>query len=398
MNVSRFIAKTSREALRQVKEALGADAVVLSNRTVEGGVEIVAMRSEEIAPLVARSGSSPPSQTGEARGPSADGVSPPPDAWMRALAAEIHSLRGMVEEQLAGLAWGAASQRDPLHGAVLRKLLAGGLSPALAKKILEKLPRVRSRDQALAWVRSALVHNLPVLEDEAEVLEQGGVYALMGPTGVGKTTTTAKLAARYVVRHGAQKLGLVTTDSYRIGGHDQLRLYGQILGVQVHSARDADELAMVLERLQHKHLILIDTVGMGQRDRMVSELLAMLRAQGGRIRRLLLLSATCHGDTLEDVYLAYREGLAGCVLTKLDEAMASGAALDVAIRHKLKVFYVSAGQRVPEDLDLPDARALVERCLDDGALRSPHVPGESELVAFMASRVARRVGAEVAYG
>jgi flagellar biosynthesis protein FlhF len=395
MNVSRFVAKTSREALRQVKETLGPDAVVLSNRTVEGGVEIVAMRSEEIAPLVTPSRPAIGGDTGEASEPPTPASALP---WIQTLAAEIKTLRGMVEEQLAGLAWGGVARQDPARGAVLRKLLAAGFSPCLGKKILERLPRGRSPDQALEWVRAALVHNLSVLGDEGEVLERGGVYALMGPTGVGKTTTTAKLAARYVVRHGAQRLGLVTTDSYRIGGHDQLRLYGQILGVQVHCARDTEELAAVLERLQHKHLILIDTVGMSQRDRLVSEQVAMLRSQGESVRRLLLLNATCHGDTLEDVYLAYRDGLAGCVLTKLDEAIAAGAALDVAIRHKLKVFYVSTGQRVPEDLPLPDARALIQHAFEDFSLRSPHAPAEDDLAVFMACGAARRAAVETAYG
>jgi flagellar biosynthesis protein FlhF len=395
MNVSRFVAKTSREALRQVKETLGPDAVVLSNRTVEGGVEIVAMRSEEIAPLVTPSKPAIGGDTSEASEPPAPASALP---WIQTLVAEIKTLRGMVEEQLAGLAWGGVAQQDPTRGAVLRKLLAAGFSPCLGKKILERLPRGRSPDQALEWVRAALVHNLSVLKDEGEVLERGGVYALMGPTGVGKTTTTAKLAARYVVRHGAQRLGLVTTDSYRIGGHDQLRLYGQILGVQVHCARDAEELAAVLERLQHKHLILIDTVGMSQRDRLVSEQVAMLRSQGQSVRRLLLLNATCHGDTLEDVYLAYRDGLAGCVLTKLDEAITAGAGLDVAIRHKLKVFYVATGQRVPEDLHLPDARALIQRAFDDLSLRSPHAPAEDDVAAFMACGATRRAAVEAAYG
>ncbi|PZP63580.1 MAG: flagellar biosynthesis protein FlhF [Azospira oryzae] len=399
MKVSRFIAKTSREALRQVKEALGPDAVVLSNRAVEGGVEIMAMRSEEIAPLT-----QPPEAP--ASSPAGGGATAPLGAkpsgaeeLMRRLTAEIQTLRGIVEDQLAGLAWSGVFQQDPVKAAALREMLAAGFSPSLSKLLLERLPKNYSREQAIAWMRAALAHNLAVLADEAEVLDRGGVYALMGPTGVGKTTTTAKLAARFVVRHGAQKLGLVTTDGYRIGGHDQLRLYGQILGVQVYTARDGESLARVLDYLQHKHLILIDTVGMSQRDRLVAEQVAMLRGCGAEVRRLLLLNATCHGDTLEDVYLAYRDGgLAGCVLTKLDEAIAAGAALDVAIRHKLKVFYVSSGQRVPEDLHLPNAEALVRRSFSGIAARSPHAPGETELAALMSLDAARRARAEVAYG
>ena len=201
-------------------------------------------------------------------------------------------------------------------------------------------------------------------------MRRGGVYALVGPTGVGKTTTVAKLAARCVVRFGAQKIALVSTDSYRIGAQDQLAIYAKILGVQVHAAQDAAGLQRVLDSLSDRHMVLIDTVGMGQRDTRVAEQLALVG--GKNVQRLLLLNATAQIETLEDVIRVYKGNgsLAGAIITKLDEARRSGGALDAVMRHKLKLAFVTDGQRVPEDLQLPVARTLVERALA-GAGDSP---------------------------
>jgi flagellar biosynthesis protein FlhF len=206
---------------------------------------------------------------------------------------------------------------------------------------------------------------------ETDIVDQGGIYALVGPTGVGKTTTTAKLAARCVLRHGARKLALVTTDGYRIGAHEQLRIYGRILGVPVHLARDAKALQATLRDLQHTHMVLIDTMGMSQRDRMVSEQVAMFGDTN--IRSLLLLSATSRGDTLDDVVRSYSGlGLSGCILTKVDEAASLASSLDVIIRHNLRMYYVSNGQRVPEDLHLPHRPYLLHRAFKDLPESSPH--------------------------
>lgn len=209
------------------------------------------------------------------------------------------------------------------------------------------------------------------IDGESDIVDQGGIYALVGPTGVGKTTTAAKLAARCVLRHGARKLALVTTDGYRIGAHEQLRIYGRILGVPVLLARDAKDLRATLHDLRHTHMVLIDTMGMSQRDRMVGEQVAMFRDSD--VRTLLLLAATGRGDTLDDVVRAYSGlGLAGCILTKVDEAASLAASLDVVIRHELRLYYVSNGQRVPEDLHLPNRPYLLHRAFKDLPESSPH--------------------------
>jgi flagellar biosynthesis protein FlhF len=200
------------------------------------------------------------------------------------------------------------------------------------------------------------------MANEDALIDQGGVFALVGPTGVGKTTSTAKLAARCVMRHGPDKLALITTDAYRIGAHEQLRIYGKILGVMVHSVKDEADLRIALKELKNKHTVLIDTVGVSQRDQMVTEQVSMLQGAGANVKRLLCLNATATQETLSEVVRAYQgSGLAGCIMTKLDEAAAIGNVLDVVIRQKLNLFYVSNGQRVPEDLHLADPAYLIDR-------------------------------------
>ena len=269
---------------------------------------------------------------------------------------ELSSMRGMMEEHFAGLLWGDRQRRSPTRAALTKHLFAAGFSAQLVQMMVDNLPDdVDNMEGGMDWVRSVLESNLPVMEDEDALMERGGVFALMGPTGVGKTTTTAKLAARCVMRFGASKVALLTTDSYRIGGHEQLRIFGKILGVSVHAVKDGADLQLALSELRNKHIVLIDTIGMSQRDRLVSDQIAMLCRAGQPVQRLLLLNATSHGDTLNEVVQAYQRApdqqpLAGCILTKLDEATNLGGVLDTVIRYKLPVHYVSTGQKVPENL------------------------------------------------
>jgi flagellar biosynthesis protein FlhF len=283
-------------------------------------------------------------------------------AEMHGMMSELRAMRGMMETQLAELSWGSAQQREPHKAAVLRELLAAGFSATLARRLLDKLPAGRGADEALRWIRTVLARNVAAIANEDALIERGGVFALVGPTGVGKTTSTAKLAARCVMRHGPEKLALITTDAYRIGAHEQLRIYGKILGVMVHSVKDEADLRIALKELRNKHTVLIDTVGVSQRDQMVTEQVAMLQGTDVDVKRLLCLNATSTQETLTEVVRAYQgSGLAGSIITKLDEAASLGNVLDVVIRQKLQLFYVSNGQRVPEDLHLAQPAELVER-------------------------------------
>jgi flagellar biosynthesis protein FlhF len=377
------VAPSSREALRLVRERLGPDAVVLSNRVTAEGVEVVAaLEGFAAAPAAAPVAVAAPVAAAAPASPAS-----PPAAESEAVLREIHSMRGMIEEQLAGMAWNDQQRRDPVRGHLLRTLLGAGFSARLAKDILQDLPTGQSHAQGMDYAKAELARRVPLLEDEGALLDEGGVYALMGPTGVGKTTTTAKLAARCVMRFGADRLALVTTDSYRIGAYEQLRIYGQILGVAVYAVKDAADLDRVLAGLRDKHMVLIDTVGMSQRDRAVAGQIAMLSGANRPVKRLLLLNASSHGDTLNEVVQAYRHGerpggdwdLAGCIFTKVDEATHPGALIDMAIRHQLPVHYISSGQKVPEHLVPADGKALVDSVFQAGSRSALFVPGESDL-------------------
>ncbi len=471
MNVRKFIAANAREALKKVKETLGNDAIILSNRGVPGGVEIMAVAARDMAMIVPTQAAEPapvsqpvrpraepeleddyrvsinaararaaisrppagpvgalatersvakpvekspvlhaplinaaitksnalknletqrstarsepyaqerpmPARSAQASRP----VAPPPKVETRRNEAEvipievmeeIRSLRKIVEQHLAGIAWGETARVQPVKTDLMRQMLDSGFSPRFSRNILEELPADMDAAQAMAWVRGAADRSLFTISGEEDIVDRGGVYALVGPTGVGKTTTTAKLAARCVLRHGPNKVALVTTDGYRIGAHEQLRIYGRILGVSVYMAKDGAELQQVLRELQHKHMVIIDTMGMSQRDKLVPALTDMLA--GCHVQRLLLMPATSRGDTLDDVVGAYLgDDLAGCILTKIDEAAGLATALDVIMRHGLRLFYVSNGQRVPEDLHLPNRSYLLHRAFRDVPESSAH--------------------------
>jgi flagellar biosynthesis protein FlhF len=463
MRVRKFIGSNSRACLREVRGALGADAVILSTRDVAGGVEILAVAERDMAAIVAPSPEQPtapptirpwqPEGLTKNNAATATRPTPPPAAAPITqfpevvpndsvateiqsikqmlerqlaglakqadtpaggeLAAEIKSMRGLLEQQLAvlgqaaaaqkalamqarmneaavaatqakvaeqsGLAdevksmraflqrelrelvWGEAMRRSPVHTDVHRRLLGAGYGGALARGIVAELSPNVALHSAQSWLQDALERRF-TLAPEDEIVRRGGVYALVGPTGVGKTTTAAKLAARCAIRVGARRIALITTDGYRIGGHDQLRIYGKILGVPVQSAQDAESLAALVASLHERHLVLIDTIGTGQRDPRLAEMLAALDSAGAK--RLLLLNAASQAETLEDVVQAWQsERLAGCIVTKIDEAVKLGPALDCLARHALPLHYIANGQRVPEDLHVPNLRYLVHRSL-----------------------------------
>lgn len=467
MNIKKFVGKNSREALAMVRHVLGPDAVILANKSINGGNEILAMGNDDMETIAVNASEQPvyqalppvtqpqefqPQEAAVVAGPltampwfsnpnrnvesalaaeatrftesaveepfaqerlqiaetfadfiqrnrrefheeTADLSHPEREAnpldslssnspiqkdlsmmadyhdmsspvqtmlGMEEIMSEMREMRGSIESQLAELVWENMQRRDPTKSVILRTLLSAGFGAGLARHLTEKLPKNQTPEEAVKWVKSILESNLQTIPNESEILDKGGVFALIGPTGVGKTTTIAKLAARYVMKHGTQKLALITTDAYRIGGHEQLRIYGKILGVMVHAVKDEADLRIALEELKGKHTILIDTVGVNQRDEMVVQQIAMLSAEGTNVKRLLCLSATNAGETLTDVVSAYKgKGLAGCIMTKLDEAATIGSTLDVIVREKLKVYYVANGQRVPEDLHIANSKVLV---------------------------------------
>jgi flagellar biosynthesis protein FlhF len=474
MNVRKFFGPSTRDALRQVRDALGADALILSNRKVDGGVEIMAVMDGEVEALTYGNPTShqqqpsaqhQPAQTQQSAPPSIapetisailhrrqsgnigpaqsvrapafesirtdnfqlqqqpvddriDDETPPtytrpaiardlpppqpaipapsqridpysqpvpdpyrlsqhggpldggfapaaqyaPDPVVAELAQEVKRMRNLLEGQLSGFAWGELARNEPLKAELLRTMFGAGFSPTLSRKLIDAMPKGLDAERGIKWLKAALAHNLRVVEPGADIIERGGIIALVGPTGVGKTTTVAKLAARAVLKYGAPNVALLTTDSYRIGAHEQLRIYGRILNVPVHAVKDEAELELTLADLQRSHLVLVDTVGMSQRDRRIAEQIEFLCGRGSRVRRHLLLPATAQGITLDDIVRAYRgTGLDGCILTKIDEAISLAPSLDCLIRYSLDLHYVTNGQRVPEDLHLANTTYLIDR-------------------------------------
>lgn len=413
MSVKRFVGASSRDAMRQVRAALGEDALILSNRRVAEGVEILALADDEHGRMTGQKAQSavpetptphpspPPPVAAPSEWPvpaatpaQATPFTPPAAprdpsldfaAFSERVLGEMQDLRTLLTTQQS-LASGAAQGADSVVERLRHRLLGAGFGTHLTTELLETLPMELGSDAAEAdageaWLKRQLAARLPVLDDEAALLDAGGVFALVGPTGIGKTTTTAKLAARYVMRHGGAGVALVTTDSYRIGAHEQLRIYARLLGVEVHALEADAPLDDLLDRLADKRLVIIDTVGMSQRDHRLVGQVAMLGGSEQRpIRRLLLLNAASHGDTLDEVVATYQRAslatgapLYGAILTKIDEAPRLGAVLDIAIRHGLRLHYVSHGQQVPEDLRLAEREPLIEQALA--------VEGESSFAA-----------------
>lgn len=447
MNVKRFVGKNAREAMALTRAAFGDQAVVLANRPVPGGVEILAMAGGDVPVREPRGAAAPstaastaaapppmstvsfeafvrerqrqdmepaPAPTAAAPAPAeapvrraapfapteparfaaqalrrelqvpapeialapAPAPAPAPDPLTGELMAEMKQMRAMIAGQLASLSWFDTVRRSPTQTRLLRLLLANNFSPVLARYLIERLPADGSEAHADQWLQDALTRNLRCIGDDA-IQQRGGVFAVVGPTGVGKTTTTAKIAARFAMEHGAGSVGLITVDTYRLAASDQLRAFGRILNIPVHTARDAASLADLLRLFEGKKLVLVDTVGVGQRDRRLGELFSALPAGG--LQRLLVLNAGAQGEMLEEVVQAYGVGRGTrCVISKLDEAARCGAALDVAIRHQLVLEGFANGQRVPEDWHAARANLLVHKALMKPAAGS-FVPDADEL-------------------
>jgi flagellar biosynthesis protein FlhF len=450
VSLKKFVAPNAREALKAVRLELGDDAVVLANKRVPGGVEITAMAGEAIDAVVELATAAAPARPA-APAPAAKVAAEPLTSFIRRTATapaaptaqadstaaflreraerlaereaaeaaeaaakakaakpakiaapapaihipaapaadarvmdELAAMKAMLADQLAAFAWTDATRKNPLKSRLTGEMLGAGFSPALARGVMERLPNDFGDAEARKWMAAALTRNLACF-GEGTFLDEGGVFALVGPTGVGKTTTTAKLAARYAMRYGAKNVGLITTDSYRIGAHDQLKIYGRILGIPVQLARGGT-LATLVESMRDKKVVLIDTVGVGQRDSRVPELMAELEA--ARAKRVLLLNASAQGETLDEVVRIYRPlGISGAIVSKIDEAAKLGGALDVAIRHRLPLAFITNGQRVPEDLHAAQSAFLVHRALR--AASTPDFVLRDEEQGIVFSRAAR---------
>ncbi|HET8817865.1 MAG TPA: flagellar biosynthesis protein FlhF [Pseudidiomarina sp.] len=365
--VQKFIAANQRDAMRQVREKLGDDAVILTTRPDAKGVLVLAALESDLDQLEPADTAAPTDMTVLTQQLLAE---------MQALRSEMAQLRADRLPQ-SGDAASAEDQRSRLY----RRLRLGGFSDELSRQIVSHMPsslHVSSASQAdiERWVNEQITTRIAVADVNWPILDATGVVALVGPTGVGKTTTTAKLAAQYVMRHGADSLLLVTTDSYRVGAQQQLEVYADILNVQMHPLRDGDSLSALAEPMRGKRLVLVDTVGMSQRDqRLPSKIAALQQSQSSQL--VLLLNAAAQPATLDEVARIYRRiaqesdlQINDCIITKTDECTHSGGVLDVICRHQFQVQAISSGQRVPEDFEPPILDRLLECALGDAGQAS----------------------------
>lgn len=450
MNIQRFTAATSREALAKARLAFGDGTLILSNRTTPNGVEVVATGEDtlsaldqaeltsrgqkasherkpagvsqesvrqieedatqlsmstlsfqdyvrermlrrrhealnapgaaEVKPPVVRAATEPTRAAPPAMSaptpftPSPVRTAPRPvtaapqatpaaaPAMSQGIVDELHAMKALIEDRFNTLSWLGQARQNPIHSNLMLKLIRAGYSPTLARAILERMPEDLGAPESLRWMMDILERNLKTDTQTRPIHEEGGIYALVGATGVGKTTTAAKLAGLCAQAHGPGSVGLITLDTYRVGAHEQLRAYGRMLGVVAHLAHDHAALQDLLGLLANKKMILIDTTGLAPSDPRKQDLLEVLDLPN--VNRLLVLNAGGHGDTLDDMVSSFKStNVQQAILSKIDEAAKIGPALDACIRHQLLLRGVTMGQRVPEDWEAANAAKLVQQSM-----------------------------------
>ncbi len=413
MKLKHYRAPDMRRALAQVREAQGPDAVILSSRKIAGGVEVVAAIDYEMEDTgvdtygadrypAAAAASVEESFTNEderratyasfagsfeeerpARATRSSGArrsaaansyrtdaddfdlptAQPESHGSSHMSEELRTLRQMLETQLATLAWNDLSRRSPLQTELLKQLTQLGLAADLAGELVASLPSKFELAEAHRMALAQMSRKISVIEERW--LDKGGFVAMVGPTGVGKTTLIAKLAARWVMRHGPRSLALISADAVRIGAQDQIHTLGRLLGAPAYGIDGLQELPELLDRLADRRLVLIDTAGLSQRDTRLAGELAALSSAHDKLETTLVLSAAAQAGAIEEAVVRFAPAqAASCVLTKLDEATSLGGAISMLIRSGLPVAYLSDGQRVPEDLSAARAHQLIARAVE----------------------------------
>lgn len=443
MQVKRFFAADMRQVMKLVRDELGADASIIGTRRVAGGVELTAALDYQAPVIPARQPN--PELENELRRTQSMLVSAQADLATRvageklkdgqlfanesivapelpasfvrperpkpaaapapepakavatdqrsldAMRFELNGLRELIEVQLGSMAWGQMQSRRPQQAALWRRLQRMGLPAELSRVLLERVSAVPEQRQAWRMILAHLAHAIKT--PKVEPLEEGGVIALVGPAGMGKTTTLAKMAARYVLKYGAQHVALVSMDSYRIGAQEQLKTLGRILNVSVTQVDPGTSLTQALEPLARKRVVLIDTAGLPGNDPALHMQLETLAGRGVKSKNYLVLAATSQSQVLKAAYHSYKRcGLTGCILTKADEATSLGEVLSLAISQHLPVAYLADGPRIPDDLHVPRSHQLVSRAVSLQAPQEPSEDAMADMFAGLYQNPARRAG------
>jgi len=444
MQVKRFFAADMRQAMKLVRDELGADAAIIGNRRIAGGVELTAALDYKLSALAPRvpnmeledelrktqsrivtaqaelslrgdgetdgdkttnrqlfaglplTAAEPlveptyaaPRRQAPAPAQASGGVDPRAFDSMRF---ELNSLRELMEVQLGSLAWNQLQGSRPAQANLWRRLQRIGLSGPLSRDLLALITDIEEPRQA--W-RMLLAHLARMIATpEVEPLEEGGVIAMVGPAGMGETTTLAKLAARYVLKYGAQNIALVSMDSYRIGAQEQLKTLGRILNVSVTHVDPGQSLVQALDPLLRKRVVLIDTAGLQASDPALRMQLESLAGRGIKSKNYLVLATTSQKQVLTAAYHSYKRcGLAGCILTKLDETASLGEVLSLAISHELPVAYLTDGPRIPDDLHLPRRHQLVSRAVSVQMQEEPSEEAMADMFADIYHSPTKQVG------
>ena len=440
MQVKRFFAADMRQAMKLVRDELGADAAIIGNRRIAGGVELTAALDYALSALAPRvpnieledelrktqsrivsaqaelsnrsdsdgvnnrqlfaglplTASEPlvePHFTEAPRAPAAPAAAQPAvdQRLFESMRSELNGLRELLEVQLGSLAWTQLQGSQPHQANLWRRLQRIGLSGPLSRELLQLTVEIKDPRQAWGMLLAHLARMIHT--PEVEPLEEGGVIAMVGPAGMGKTTTLAKLAARYVLKYGAQNLALVSMDSFRIGAQEQLKTLGRILNVPVTHVAPGQSLGQTLEPLVRKRVVLVDTAGLQASDPALRLQLESLAGRGIKARNYLVLATTSQKQVLTAAYLSYKRcGLAGCILTKLDETASLGEVLSLAISNELPVAYLTDGPRIPDDLHLPRRHQLVSRAVSVQMQEEPSEEAMADMFADIYHSPPKRVG------
>ncbi len=341
MKYMTFFGTDSSQAMRRVTDELGSNASILSCRRVEGGVElIVTVEETQAAAAPTERVLRPVSEQSEE---------------LLQLKQELHHSRQTLEREMHKRHWAAENAKNPSQKIPMQICQALDIEASLASSLMRNIPEDEPPEIQREKTRSILRRQLRTLPTPRE-----GVTALVGPPGAGKTSTIAKIAADYIRSGRREEIALVTSDTTRIAAQEQLRVYGDIFQITVHSANSADEVARLLEILGNKQFVLLDTAGIGFRDQDGLAALQSLIASLPDIDVFLTLPADREAYVLEEIIDSYSQlPITGAIATHLDEAVRIGGLLSVLIKHRLPSVWLCDGDKVPGNIAPATAEALV---------------------------------------